>query len=96
MKRRSWAWVMILLVGLAAMAAAGPTMPIPQLVELNTGLKTVASALGVLIITYAGIKWIMSEGPQERDDAKKTIIYAVIGLIIVSIADELVTALYRY
>jgi len=83
-----------LLFGIAAMASASPT-PIPELIDLNNGLKTIASALGVLVITYAGIKWIMSEGPQERDDAKKTIIYALVGLIIVSLADELVLALYH-
>ena len=95
MKRRiQAAWMIALLFGIAAMASASPT-PIPELIDLNNGLKTIASALGVLVITYAGIKWIMSEGPQERDDAKKTIIYALVGLIIVSLADELVLALYH-
>jgi hypothetical protein len=94
MKLGTRAVVLIALsIGLATVASA--TIPIAQFTELNNGLKTVASALGTLVITYAGIKWIMSEGPQERDDAKKTIIYALVGLIIVSLADELVAALYH-
>lgn len=94
MKRRiQAAWMIALLFGIAAMASASPT-PIPELIDLNNGLKTIASALGVLVITYAGIKWIMSEGPQERDDAKKTIIYVVIALIVVALTKDLVHAIY--
>lgn len=87
----------LLLLALAGCAAAGTTMPafVAELEEVNIGLTTVASALGVLVITYAGIKWIMADNPQERDDAKKTIIYVIVGLLVVSMARDLVAALYN-
>lgn len=88
-KRILTAGVLVLLA-----ASASGDWPPPEIKELNKGLKEVASALGALVIAYAGIRWIMAENPQERDDSKKTIIYAIIGLLIVSMAEDLVAALY--
>lgn len=83
-----------LLLLLAKLASAGTIPQMNKVVELNLGLKTVAAALGMLVIAYSGLRWVTAEGPQERDDAKKTIIYVIIGLIVVSLANELVQALY--
>ncbi|MDD5112181.1 MAG: pilin [Candidatus Altiarchaeota archaeon] len=77
-----------------AVAMTAMTSVVTQLQEVNTGLRTVASALGVLVISYAGIRWIMADSPQERDDAKKTIIYVIIGLLVVAASNDLVAALY--
>lgn len=46
-----------------------------------------AGAICVLIITIAGIQYIISQGdPQQVAKAKNTIIYAFVGLIIVATA----------
>lgn len=75
--------------------ASATTIPqMSPVAELNVGLLNIASALGVLVITYAGIRWVASESPQEREDAKKTILYVIVGLIIVRLAHPLVQALY--
>lgn len=51
----------------------------------------IAAALCLLIITIAGVQYIVSQGdPQQTAKAKNTIIYAVIGLIIVITAFSLV------
>lgn len=65
--------VLLLLVDyVTAVCSALPSVPqMSEVVDLNTQLNFLASALGVLVMTYAGIRWIMSDGPQERDDAKK-------------------------
>ncbi|MBM3308940.1 MAG: hypothetical protein FJY77_01680 [Candidatus Altiarchaeales archaeon] len=89
--------VLLSLIGTAG-ATSGkiPTPPqMQEMTDLNAGLKNVASALGVLVITYAGVKWVMSEGPQDRDEAKKTIIYVVVGLVVVSMSQDLTNALYN-
>lgn len=84
-----------LAVMLLTIAVSGLDWPPKELKELNHGLKQVAAALGAMVIAYAGLKWIMADNPQEREESKKTIIYAIIGLLVVSMAEDLVAALYR-
>jgi len=93
-KRVLLAGVIVLSLSYAVAASTIPQMS--QVVELNQGLKTVAAALGVLIITHAGLRWIAAGSPQERDDAKKTIVYVIVGLIIVNMSEYLVAALYKW
>lgn len=62
--------------------------------ELYEGIKTIAAALGVLMIAYSGVGWIMADGPQERDEAKKTLVYVMIGLLVVALALDIVGAVY--
>lgn len=52
----------------------------------------VSGAIALLIITIAGFKYVTSQGnPQETAKAKDTILYAVIGLIVVILAFSIVT-----
>lgn len=46
-------------------------------------MKTLAYALGWLMMVIMGVKWIIADSPNERADAKKGMIYIVIGLLIV-------------
>jgi hypothetical protein len=47
----------------------------------------VAGSIAVLIITIAGVQYVISQGdPQQTAKAKNTIIYAFVGLIIVAMA----------
>ncbi len=67
---------------------------LPQVTTNSSTVETafslvlgVAGALCVLIITIAGVQYIISQGePQQTAKAKNTIIYAVVGLIIVMFA----------
>ena len=96
-KRRIIPCIVVLLTLVNVVSATTGTLTMQMSTEmaaLNTGLVNIAAALGVLVISYAGLRWIMSTGPQEREDAKKTVIYAIIGLLVVSIAYDLVDALY--
>lgn len=65
-----------------------------EITALNAGLKTIGSSVGILVITYAGLRWIFYDNPQERDDAKKTIIYVMVGVFIIGNASEIVSAFY--
>lgn len=52
---------------------------------------SVVAAICLLIITIAGVQYIISQGdPQQTAKAKNTIIYAVIGLIVVVLAFSIV------
>lgn len=58
--------------------------------QITEILIKVGSALGVLMIAIGGVKWIISESPKGRDDARKSIMYVVIGLMLLISADKLV------
>lgn len=47
----------------------------------------VAGALAVIMLVYGGIQYIMSAGNSSKiEQAKKTIIYSVVGIIVVIIS----------
>jgi hypothetical protein len=49
----------------------------------------VAYALGWLMMVLMGLKWIIAESANERAEAKKGMIYIVVGLLIVASARSL-------
>lgn len=62
--------------------------------NIKTALSLTLGAVGaicVLIITIAGIQYVISQGdPQQTAKAKNTIIYAFVGLVIVMAAFSIV------
>jgi len=54
--------------------------------DIQTSLVTIGAVVGLLFMVLEGIAWMMAEGPEEREDAKKGIIYILIGLIILTSA----------
>lgn len=68
--------------------AAGAETKINEAVQFAINLVLYASgAVAVFMLVFAGIRYVMSMGNQERmDSAKKTIQYALIGLIAVILA----------
>ncbi len=46
-----------------------------------------------LVIVIVGIKWMSSESPEDRSDAKRWLIHALIGLVIVMVASQLIWAM---
>lgn len=52
----------------------------------------IAGAIALLFITLGGFKYIISQGnPQETAKAKDTILYALIGLVVVLFAFSILT-----
>jgi len=84
--------ILLILNQLVHTASAGTDLA--ELWDLFSGLKTLASSLGLVIITYDGIAWIIGEGAQDREEAKKGIIYAMAGMIFVSSAQDITRTLY--
>ena len=58
------------------------------------GLQTLAGALGWVMMVIMGLKWIVAESPNERAEAKKGMLYIVIGLLIVASMRNLLQSLY--
>ena len=48
------------------------------------GLKQVGVTLGWFMMIIMGIRWIMADSANERSDAKKGMLYIVVGLLIIS------------
>ena len=66
--------------------------------EIRTGILTVLdiilsfmALIAVIVIVIAGIRLVVSQGEeQEKDKAKKTIFYAIIGLVVILLAQAIV------
>lgn len=72
--------------------------PLPNLAGTNVIQTLLSIALGiigavsVLIMVIGGIKYVLSQGdPQATARAKNTVIYALIGLIVVILAQSIVS-----
>lgn len=47
--------------------------------------------IAVVVVVIAGIRLVVSQGEeQEKDKAKKTILYAIIGLVVILLAQAIV------
>lgn len=58
--------------------------------DVQSILNAVGSALGAVMIAWEGIKWMAAENPAEREDAKKGIIYVMIGLVLLKSSERIV------
>jgi len=59
---------------------------------ITTWLVRIASPIGVIVIVYAGVKFLMAKGdPAKINEAKQILWYAIIGLAIVFAASGLVS-----
>lgn len=62
---------------------------------LNVALATFG-AIGVLVVVYSGIQMIISQGNAEKvAQARRGIIYAVAGLVIIFFAQIIVQLIYN-
>lgn len=71
--------------------ASGDTDIRETVINVLQYVLTFLALIAVVVIVIAGIRMIVSQGSEEeRDKAKKTILYAVIGLLIVLFARVIV------
>ena len=56
-----------------------------------TIFSIIVGAVSVVMLIYGGLRYITSGGATEKvGDAKKTIIYAIVGLVVVALAQVIV------
>jgi hypothetical protein len=48
-------------------------------------MTTIGMPIALIMLIYMGIKWSMAESPEEHENAKKGIIYIVIGVILIRV-----------
>ena len=82
----------LLLLTLAAQYAAATACAanIPAMNDIMQMLQTIGYPIGIFMVAYMGIKWMLAEGPQDRENARRGIIYVVIGLILLQVSVKLV------
>ena len=61
-----------------------------------TLVLNIVGAITLLIITLGGLKFVLSRGnPQETAKARETILYALVGLVIVILARVIVAFVFN-
>lgn len=94
-----------LTMGSVALAAEDPKVPNPVgnqdlgsvLSDVVNALLLFAGAVAVLFLIIGGFRYVVSAGNAEQvEGAKKTIVYALFGLIIIFIAYVLVQLVQNY
>lgn len=85
MKGRAVILVVFLLVG---------SVSSDEMSDLVESLKTIAAALGILLIAIQGLKYVTAESPDDRAEAKKGLIWIIVGLLVAAVSAALVCGLY--
>ncbi len=55
---------------------------LPTFINIMIWLQQIGYPLAFFMMAYMGIKWIMAEGPEPRENARRGVIYVVIGIIL--------------
>jgi hypothetical protein len=87
-------YLTILLLAANASASGGCTVRLDAVDKIQTYLSTIGVPLAWFMAAYMGVKWIVSESPEERENARRGIIYIIIGVIILRTADSLTLYLF--
>lgn len=67
------------------------------IIKVLTAILNFLALVAVIVVVIAGIRLIVSQGEDEaKDKAKKTIIYALIGLVVVLFARVIVSLITNY
>lgn len=67
------------------------------IIQILEAVLSFLALIAVVVIVIAGIRLIVSQGEDEqKDKAKKTIFYAIIGLVIVLFARVIVSLVTEY
>jgi|GEM_PF-1301242 len=74
-------FIMLILLNIVAQSAMASSWVV--------GLKQIAVALGWIMMVIMGIKWMTADSASDRADAKKGMLYIVIGLLLVAAACNL-------
>lgn len=73
-------------------ASAGNITVAQLLTKIITWVLTFSAAVAVLFLIFGGLQYVTSAGNKDRiDKAKQTILYAVIGLVVIALSFVIVT-----
>lgn len=67
---------------------------IPAICAILNTIWAVAGIIAAMAIMLAGIKWLSSDDPEDRSDAKKQVINAIIGFLVVILGAQALGVLF--
>lgn len=88
--------VLALITTVEASAPALPSTFVNTMQEVESILLQIGSALGALMIAIEGVKWVSAQSPQDRESAKKGVIYVMIGLMLLKGSENIVLFLLSF
>jgi len=94
MGKKTAAGLALLASSILNAGAACPTAQTQELYDLSEALVMIAAALALALMAYQGLKWITADTPGDRSEAKKGMIYCILGLVVVAVAGFVVEGLY--
>jgi hypothetical protein len=89
LKAASAAFLLTHFLSLAASAQCNPTGTSQTGAAIQTMqdmFKTMGYPLALFMMVYMGAKWAIAEGPEDRENARRGIIYIVIALLLLKAA----------
>ncbi len=73
-----------------------PNVPISIIItRIIEWLLGISLILAILVLVYGGIVYITSAGSDRTEDAKKTITFAILGILIVGISYSIIAAIVK-
>ena len=84
------ALTLLLLATLAAAQCDDPMVRPVLMDNIARPIITIGPPIALFMMVYMGMKWTMAESPEEVENARRGVIYIVIGLLIIMAGVELV------
>jgi hypothetical protein len=61
--------------------------------EVIVSIQTIGYPIGFIMMIYMGVRWFLAEGPEDRENARRGVIYIIIGIMLLRTADPLINYL---
>jgi len=75
---------------LSGSALAACLANIPTMNRVQNMMQTMGYPLAFIMMLYMGLKWMTAETPSDRENARRGVIYIVIGVILLRVANQVI------
>lgn len=73
-----------------------PNRPISEIITgIIEWLLGISLILAILVLVYGGIVYITSVGSDRTEDAKKTITFAILGILLIGVSYSIISAIVK-
>ena len=88
--RHKLLWIFFLSQNALAQCTAYITQDLRNVMDY---LRQIGYPIAFFMMIYVSIKWITAEGPEDRENGRRGIIYIIIGILLLRTGDDLVWSL---